>query len=44
MTSNGTAAGFFAGVVDEARVWNVARTVAQIPATRNSELTTLGPA
>ena len=30
---------FFQGVVDEARVWNVARSAAQIAATKNSELT-----
>ena len=40
MTSTGTAAGFFAGVVDEARIWSVARTSSQINATRNSEITT----
>ena len=39
MTSNGTAAGFFQGVVDEARVWNVVRTAAQISANKNLELT-----
>ena len=39
MTSNGTAAGFFAGVVDEARVWNLVRTAAQISASKNLELT-----
>ena len=39
MTSNGTAAGFFAGVVDEARVWNVVRSGAQILASRDQELT-----
>lgn len=39
MTSNGTAAGFFAGKIDEVRIWNVERTVTQIAANMNSELT-----
>ena len=39
MTSTGVAAGFFQGVVDEARVWNVVRTAAQIAANKNLELT-----
>ena len=39
MTSTGVAAGFFAGVLDEARIWNVVRTAAQIAAAKNSELT-----
>ena len=39
MTSTGVAGGFFAGVVDEARVWNVVRTAAQISANKNLELT-----
>ena len=39
MTSTGVAAGFFQGVVDEARVWNVVRTAAQITANKNLELT-----
>ena len=32
LTSNGTAAGFFQGAVDEVRIWNVPRTGAQIQA------------
>lgn len=39
MTSTGAAAGFFQGVIDEARVWNVARTAVQINANRNAEIT-----
>lgn len=39
MTSAGAAAGFFAGVVDEPRLWNVAHTQAEIQASMNSELT-----
>ncbi len=38
-TSTGVAAGFFQGVIDEARVWNVARSLTQINATRSSEIT-----
>ena len=38
LTSNGTAAGFFQGAVDEVRIWNVARTGAQIQASRDQEL------
>src|ERR1700752_1814343 len=40
MTSGGAAAGFFAGRLDEARIWNVARTQAEIQASMNSEILT----
>jgi hypothetical protein len=39
MDSSGVAAGFFAGTIDEARIWNVARTGAQIRSNRDGELT-----
>src|SRR5215210_2884022 len=39
MTSTGAAAGFFQGVLDEARIWNLARTQAQIQASKDLELT-----
>ncbi len=39
MTSTGEAAGHFQGVIDEARVWNAARSRAQIIADINSQLT-----
>ncbi|NOT35086.1 MAG: hypothetical protein HOP12_13125 [Candidatus Eisenbacteria bacterium] len=38
MTSTGLAAGFFAGTLDEARIWNVARTQPDIQSTITSEL------
>ena len=39
LTSTGGAGGFFAGRIDEARIWNVARTWSQIRDTRDDELT-----
>jgi hypothetical protein len=39
-TSTGTAAGKFQGVLDEARVWNYARTIADIQSTINAQLIT----
>ena len=38
MSSTGERAGHFAGVVDEARVWNVARSQADITGTKNLEV------
>ena len=38
LNSTGVAAGFFPGRLDEARIWNVARTGAQIRANKNSEI------
>src|SRR6266540_460817 len=38
MNSSGVAAGFFAGDLDEVRIWNYDRTGAQIRAARSSEL------
>jgi parallel beta-helix repeat protein len=40
LTANGTAKGFFDGVIDEARVWNRALTGAEISESMNEELTT----
>ena len=40
LTTTGTAAGFFAGVVDEVRIWNSAHTLAQIQASKDAEITT----
>lgn len=39
LTSGGTAAGFFRGQLDEPRIWNVARTGAQIRANKDLEIT-----
>lgn len=39
LTSTGAAAGFFDGAIDEARIWNVARTAAQIQSAMNTEIT-----
>ncbi len=38
MNSSGAPDGYFAGVVDEARIWGIARTQAQIQASRNLEI------
>ncbi len=40
LDSTGTAAGFFQGVIDEARVWNLARTTAQILAFKDAPIAT----
>ena len=39
MTSTGLADGFFAGRMDEVRIWSVARSTAEIQATRNVAIT-----
>ena len=36
--------GFFAGVIDEVRIWNVARSTAEIQATKNDAITGVGTA
>jgi concanavalin A-like lectin/glucanase superfamily protein/Big-like domain-containing protein/K319-like protein len=41
LNSTGVAAGFFQGVLDEARIWNVARSQADIQSTMNQEITTV---
>lgn len=38
LNSTGVASGFFAGIIDEARVWNTVRSQAQIQASMNTEL------
>ncbi len=38
MSSTGVASGFFAGIIDEARIWNIARTQAEIQASMNLEV------
>ena len=38
LNSTGVAAGFFAGTLDEARIWNVARSLGDIQATKNLEV------
>ena len=40
LTSTGVADGFFAGQIDEARIWNGARSLGQIQSTMNSEVST----
>ncbi len=39
MNSTGVAAGFFQGTLDEARIWNYARTQTQIQSSMNAEIT-----
>lgn len=39
LTSTGVAAGYFQGILDEARVWNFARSAAQIAQSRNTRIT-----
>ncbi len=39
ITSTGSQAGYFAGTLDEARIWNIARSETDIQSTMNSEVT-----
>jgi acid phosphatase type 7 len=39
LTSTGAAAGFFAGAIDETRIWNYARTAVQVADNKNLEIT-----
>ena len=39
VVTTGAPSGFFAGATDEVRIWSVARSLAQINATKNSEIT-----
>lgn len=41
LNSNGTASGFFNGALDEARIWNYARTQTEIQSTINSQFNSL---
>ncbi|MBP8000546.1 MAG: hypothetical protein KA314_12365 [Chloroflexi bacterium] len=43
LTSTGAAAGFFNGALDEVRIWNTARSQAQIQASLNSQITSAQP-
>lgn len=43
LTSTGAAAGFFNGTLDEVRVWNTARSQAQIQANLNQQITSAQP-
>ena len=39
LTTTGTPSGYFAGAVDEVRIWNTARTLNEIQTTKNTEIT-----
>ena len=43
LTTTGTAAGFFAGSIDEVRIWNSARSLTQIQASKDTEITSPQP-